>query len=347
MTAPVPQVPRFVLAPMDGMTHASFRSICFDYGADGATTGMSQSLAYGRAKKRMSAAFEETLIRFPGEVDLAAQLIGSDPAAMARAARRLETLGRFDAIEINMGCPARKVVGSGNGSALLRNPGAAEEILAAVREAVAMPVRLKLRLGWDERSLTAPRLIRAAQALGFQSVTLHGRTRAQMYAGAADTAAIREICAATDIPVYANGGVSCARDALEFLRDTGAAGVAIGRAALKQPWIFDDIRRLRRGGDIPERDAEERVALLLRLAERSCRFRPERVAVCEMRKFSGWLLPGFRGADDVLARLNHIVALEDYRRLLESWLDALTRSGETRLCPELAPRPTLDTVRRT
>lgn len=345
MTQPTPAARRFVLAPMDGMTHASFRTICFEYGADGATTEMIQSLAYGRAKKRMSAAFEETLVRFEGEKNLAAQLIGSNPAMMAESARRLTALGRFDAIEVNMGCPARKVVGSGNGAALLRDPELAIVILAAVRESTALPVRLKLRLGWDEAHVTAPELARAAQELGYESITLHGRTRTQLYRGEVDLPAMRAIIAGLKIPVYANGGVTSAKSALEFLRETGAAGVAIGRAALKQPWIFDDIRRLEHGEDIPDRDASERIRLLARLATLACGHRPEKVAISEMRKFCGWMLPGLTGSGEVLERLNHIVTLEAFRREMGDYLDRLARRNDLHVHPELLPEATLDTMR--
>lgn len=338
--------PVFLLAPMDGMSRASFRSVCFDYGADGATTEMIQSLAYGRAKRRMSDAFEETLTRYPNERNLAAQLIGSEPGAMAESARRLTRLNRFDAIDINMGCPARKVVGSGNGSALLKDPARAETVMEAVRAATELPVRLKLRLGWDEGHITAPLLIRFAERLGFQSVTLHGRTRAQMYSGPVDVAAIREICADVQIPVYANGGVACAEGALSFLRETGAAGVVIGRAALKQPWIFEDIAKLRRSEALRPRLAPERVALLIRLATLACGHRPERVAVCEMRKFSGWLLPGLTGADLILRQMNGVTTLEDFRRLLMGYLETLARGNDLALHPELIPQTTLDTVKR-
>ena len=336
--------PLFLLAPMDGMSRASFRSVCFDYGADGATTEMIQSLALGRAKKRLSPTFAETMTRYPNEHDLAAQLIGSHPGAMAESARRLEAMDRFDAIDINMGCPARKVVGSGNGSALLRDPALAAEVMAAVREATSLPVRLKLRLGWDREHITAPELIYHAEDLGFQSVTLHGRTRAQMYKGPVDVDAIRQICASVDIPVYANGGVTCARDALTFLRDTGAAGVSIGRAALKQPWIFDDIARLRRGEEAPPRRAPERIDVLIRLATLACGHRPERVAICEMRKFSGWILPGLTGADEVLRQMNGVETLEAYHGLLEGFLDRLACRDDLDIHPELMPEQTLDTV---
>ena len=334
----------FLLAPMDGMTRASFRSICFDYGADGATTEMIQSLALGRAKKRMSPTFMEVLVRFENEKNLAAQLIGSVPEMMAESARRLTAMGRFDAIDINMGCPARKVVGSGNGSALLLDPDRAVRVMAAVKAATSLPVRLKLRLGWDGEHITAPGLVREAENLGFESVTLHGRTREQRYGGRVDAEAIRAIVRSVKLPVYANGGVTCAGDALTFLRETGAAGVAIGRAALKQPWIFDDIARLRGGETVKPRLAQERIALLIRLAALACRHRPERVAVCEMRKFCGWLLPGLTGAEGVLKRLNGIDALSAYTALLEDYLNELVRSNDVGVHPELTPDCTLDTV---
>ena len=336
--------PTFVLAPMDGMTRASFRSVCFDYGADGATTEMIQSLALGRAKKRMSETFSETLVRFPNEKNLAAQLIGSNPAMMAESARRLTAMNRFDAIDINMGCPARKVVGSGNGSALLKKPELALEVMEAVKGATTLPVQLKLRLGWDEEHFTAPRLVRAAELMGFRSVTLHGRTRVQMYTGPVDLMAIREICESASIPVYANGGVTCAEDALRFLGATGASGVAIGRAALRQPWIFDDIRRLRRGEPAPKRQAPERVELLKRLAALACGHRPEKVAVSEMRKFAGWWLTGLAGSGEVLKTMNGVTELSDLDRLLDGYLDGLIRRNDLEIHPELLPPPTLDTV---
>lgn len=335
--------PRFVLAPMDGMTRASFRLICFGYGADGATTEMIQSLAYGRAKRRLSPTFQETLIRLPGEGNLAAQLIGANPDMMGASAERLCALGRFDAIDINMGCPARKVVGSGNGSALLKDVDRAIAVMRAVREHSGLPVRLKLRLGWDDQTITAPELVRAAEEMGFESVTLHGRTRQQMYTGQVDTAAIRSIAEAASIPVYANGGVTRAGDALTFLHDTGAAGVSIGRAALKQPWIFEDIRRLRAGETPREHDATERVQLLTRLAALQCQHRPEPVAIGEMRKFSGWLLSGLNGAGETLQTLHHITTLDAFTACLETYLDGLVRMGDLRVHPELVRDQGLDT----
>ena len=208
-----------------------------------------------------------------------------------------------------------------------------------------MPVRLKLRLGWDSEHIVAPELVREAQELGFESVTLHGRTREQHYRGAVDVQAIRKACEENDIPIYANGGVTCARDAVAFLEATGAQGVAIGRAALKQPWIFDDIQRLRAGKEAKERGAEERITLLKELARLSCGHRPEIVAIREMRKFSLWLLEGLTGFRGVLDNMNAVETLEGYDRLMDGYLERLLATRDTRVHPGTESMPALDTVR--
>lgn len=337
--------PQFVLAPMDGMTNAAFRKICFDYGADGATTEMVSAISYGRAKRKTSA-FDEVLSRMPGEGPLAVQVIGCVPEDMAVSAQRLTELERFEAIDINMGCPARKVVGSGNGSAILQKPELAREIMAAVKENTSLPVRLKMRLGWDEQHIVAPEIALEAQKLGFESITLHGRTRFQMYKGEVNIPAIREVCGAVSIPVFANGGVTCAHDAITFLEETGASGVSIGRAALKQPWIFDDIRKLRRGEPIAERNAPERIGVLRDLARMLCSIRPEKFSIFEMRKFSLWMLAGLRDTDYALNRIYQTETLIGFEEILDDYLNYLTAKNDLRAHPELMPVPTLDTVQR-
>ena len=335
-----------LLASMDGMSNAAFRSVCFEYGADGATTEMIGAAGFARAKRRRRPIMDALVLRRCEEGPLAAQIIGSDPGVMAAAAARLEALERFDAIEINMGCPARVVVGSGNGSALLQNPGHAGEILRAVCGSVRLPVRLKLRLGWDEAHITAPEIARMAQEAGCREIILHGRTRSQFYGGDVLMDEMRRVRAAVEIPLYANGAVRCAGDAAGFARSVGADGVCIGRAALKAPWIFDDIRALERGECPPERDAVERVALLMRLAERLCAQKPERFAICEMRKFTPWYLEGFTGAEALFEAVKRTETLDEYRRLHECYLEALLRMGDTQLHSRCVKTPVLDTVRR-
>ena len=331
---------------MDGMSNAAFRSVCFEYGADGATTEMIGATGFARAKRKRRPIMDALVLRRPEEGPLAAQIIGSDPRVMAAAAVRLEGMERFDAIEINMGCPARIVVGSGNGAALVQQPERAGEILRAVCGAVRLPVRLKLRLGWDEAHITAPEIARMAQEAGCREIILHGRTRSQLYGGGVLLGEMRRVRAAVEIPLYANGAVTCAGDAAAFARSVGADGVCIGRAALKAPWIFDDIRALGRGERPPERNAPERVALLLRLAERLCQQKPEKFAICELRKFTLWYLAGFTGAEAVGEAVKRVETLEDYRRLHGEYLERLLRTNDVHIHPGRVPEATLDTVRR-
>lgn len=335
-----------LLASMDGMTSAAFRSVCFEYGADGATTEMIGAVGMARSKGRRRPIMEALILRRPEEKRLAAQIIGSDPAIMAAAAAKLEALERFDLVEINMGCPARIVVGSGNGAALLQNPARAEAILRAVCGAVSLPVRLKLRLGWDDAHITAPTIARMAQDAGCAEIILHGRTRGQGYVGDVHLEAMRRVRAAVDIPLYANGAVERASDAAAFARSVGADGVCIGRAALKQPWIFEEVRALERGEPVPERDAGERVRLILRLAERLCAQKPERFAVCEMRKFTKWYLNGLTEADDLFQSVKAIEDLDAFRRAHLEYLNRLERAGDTRVHPELISDTDLNTVKR-
>lgn len=335
-----------LLAAMDGMSSAAFRSLCFEYGADGASTEMIGAVGFARARRKFRPVMQALILRRPEEGELAAQIIGSDPQVMAQAAKRLEDLNRFDAIEINMGCPARVVVGSGNGSALLRQPERAGEILRRVCEAVELPVRLKLRLGWDAEHITAPEIAEMAQAAGCREIILHGRTRSQIYSGDVSLEWMRRVRARVQIPLYANGAVCCAADARPFAQAVGADGVCIGRAALKQPWIFADIRALERGERPPVRDAQERIALLLRLAERLCQQKPEYFAVQEMRKYSQWYLEGLTGAQQNFERVKAAQTLPEFQRVHEEYLNALIRSGDLRVHEAPRGRAALDTVRR-
>ena len=328
---------------MDGMSSAAFRSVCFEYGADGATTEMIGAAGIARAKRKYRPVTEALLARRPEEGELAAQLLGSDPAIMAEAARRLEALGRFDLIEINMGCPARVAIHSGNGAALLREPEKCGEILRAVCGAVRLPVRLKLRLGWDDEHIVAPEVARMAEDAGVRAVILHGRTRAQMYAGEVNLEQMRRVRESVSIPFYANGAVVRPEDAAAFAAATGADGVCIGRAALKSPWIFEDIRALERGGEVAERDAHERVGALLRFAARLCALKPEHFAIEEMRKYSQWYLEGLTGADAAFERVKFAQTLDEYRRIHEEYLNELVRADDLRIHPELVRTPAFET----
>jgi len=336
---------KYLLASMDGLSHAPFRSICFEYGADGASTEMLPALSYAYFKKLHKPASRARLLKRPEEGRLAAQLLGASPEVMAAAAARMEALERFDAIEINMGCPARTVVNSGSGSVILKDVKLAKEMISAVCAAVSIPVRLKMRLGWDDEHITAPEIAHFAEEAGCSAIILHGRTRQQMYMGDVQLEQMRRVREAVTIPLYVNGAVETAADADQFASAVAADGVCIGRAALKAPWIFDDIQHLARGEAIPERDAAERIGILLRLAERICQQKREDYAMCEMRRFLNWYLPGLTDADAICACMNDINTLEAFTALMESYLNCLIQTNDTHIHPELLPKPSLDTVR--
>lgn len=334
------------LAAMDGMSNAAFRSVCFEYGADGASTEMVQALALSRLKRKSRVWLDALLARRPEEKSLFAQIIGNDPTVMAEAARRIDAMDKFDGVEINMGCPARCVVGSGNGSALLCNVPLAKDILRAVCDAARLPVILKMRLGWDADHITAPEIAQAAQDAGCAAIILHGRTRSDMYQNEVDLNAMREVRAAVHIPLYANGAVKSAADAAAFAAAVRADGVCIGRAALKAPWIFDDIRRLAAGEPVPERDANERIDLLLRFAGRLCEIKPERFAIEQMRSFSAWYLDGLTDSEAAFRQLLCDHTLAHYRRTLTEYLNRLIQKNDTRPHAHLMQYATLDTVDR-
>ena len=246
-----------LLAPMQGLTDAAFRLICFEYGCDGAVTEMIETGTYATTRKKLGQ-IEETLCRLPGEKWLSVQLIGKVPREMAVCAERVTDMRRFDAIEVNMGCPARKVVTGGSGCALMGKPETAREILRAVKGSTDLPVHLKIRLGWDEAHENAPEIAEIAREEGVSRLTVHGRTRTQFYGGEADCEGIRRAIAAFGGEGVANGGVKGPEDVRPFLEKTGAERVSIGRAALTRPWIFEDARRLEAGKPLCPRDAGER-----------------------------------------------------------------------------------------
>ena len=321
------------LAPMQGLTDAAFRTVCFGYGCRGAVTEMVETGTYAHTRKKLSA-IEEGMTRFPEEGELYVQLIGKEPGEMGWSAARVTALGRFDGIDVNMACPARKVTSGGSGCALMNDPARAAEILRAVMANTDLPVTLKLRLGWDEASKNAPQLAALAEQLGVTRITLHGRTRAQHYSGQVDREAMRRVTEAVRIPVLANGDVRRPGDAARLMADTGATGVSIGRATLLNPWIFEDIARLEQGLAPLTRDVNERTALLLRLLSLSLRMRPERLAVMRMRKFTPWYLDGMTGLGELTERVNRMERADDYTDAIREFAARLTRAGDPLPHPE-------------
>lgn len=233
--------PIVALAPMSGITDVAFRRLAARFGADLVVTEMVAASAY-------VAGAEEARLRSEG-VGVSphvVQLVGRDPARMADAARLAEASGA-DALDINMGCPAKRVVGGLAGSALMREPDLALALVAAVAKAVAIPVTVKMRLGWDDASRNAPDIARRSEEAGASGFAVHGRTRQQFYKGVADWRAISAVVAATTRPVLANGDIADLAGARACLERSGAAGIMIGRAAMGQPWLLGEVSARLRG----------------------------------------------------------------------------------------------------
>lgn len=318
--APFAPAPLVILAPMAGITDLPFRRIVARLGASlvvsemVASSDMLNATPTARARAELGLEEEHTVV----------QLAGRDPAAMAEAARRLAGDGAR-AIDINMGCPARRVTAPGGagacGAALMRDPDQALRVISAVAGAVALPVTVKMRLGWDAQTLNAPDLARRAVAAGVSRVTVHGRTRAQFYEGRADWAAIGATVRAVPVPVMANGDIASAADARAALAASGAAGVMVGRGAQGRPWIVGQIRAALAGLPVPP--APQGAALVDLVAghhEAMLRFYGLTLGLRIARKHLGWYLDR---TDPAPALRRRIVTSTDPQEVLHLLPEAL------------------------
>ena len=305
---------QLILAPMAGVTDLAFRQICREHGAGLTVTEMAsaKALEYGDKKT-------PRLLRLaPGEHPASAQIFGSDPACMARSAKRAQELSGCDIIDINMGCPAPKIVGNGDGSALMKSPDLAARIVAAVKQAVPVPVTVKFRMGWDAQSVNCVEFARLCEQAGADMVAVHGRTRSQQYSGTANWDIIRAVKEAVSIPVAANGDVFAPQDVPRILAHTGADFVMIGRGSLGDPWIFERAHALMQTGVLPPLPPfAERIDTAVRQIELAVADKGERVALLEARKHVNWYLKGvshvrdFKKRISALTRLDELYALAD------------------------------------
>jgi len=276
------------LAPMAGITNAPFRLVCRESGAGRLTTEEIDAHAYVRDNGKT-----EMLTRYlPGERPLVMQLLGCDPDLLAEAGRRLEATGA-DGIDLNMGCPVRKIVTKGHGSALMRDPLAAAVIFRTMRKAVGVPFTVKMRGGWDDHTINAVEIARLAESEGVDAVTVHPRTRSQLFTGQAPWEIIAAVVAAVRIPVTGNGDVHSLDDARAMVAATGCAAVMIGRGALGAPWIF---------GGAPA-DRQERAAIIARHIALIQAHLPERMALVQLKKHLAWYSTGLPGSAAVRLRL--------------------------------------------
>lgn len=298
------------LAPMAGNTNQAYRRLCRRFGAELTTTEMvsSRALHYNDCK---SLGYLE---RGEDERPIAAQIFGSEPAVLADAAQKIEARG-FDAVDLNVGCPVPKITGCGGGSALLREPSLAAECVAAMVEAVDIPVTIKIRAGWDDANKNAPEFAARVAAAGAHAVTVHGRTREQRYTGCADLELIQRVVEAVDVPVIGNGDVHDVASAQRMAR-TGVSGIAIGRGALGRPWVFGQIVAAFEGRPVPpDPDRAERAELLLELGTGICALFGEARGMSIMRRLAADFFHGLSGAAESRAVCNTLTSFSDLQTL--------------------------------
>ena len=311
------------LAPMAGDTDIPMRRLCRSLGADGAVTEMvsARAVCYGDEKTGALASVGE------GEVT-AVQLFGHEPEVVARAADMILSgklagaafLSPVAAIDINMGCPVKKIVTSGDGSALMRDEKTASAIVretAKITREYGVPLTVKIRAGWDAEHVNAPEFAYALAEAGADAVTVHARTREQMYRPFADPEVIRRVKEAIpEVPVIGNGDVTCAEGAFELMRSTGCDGVMIGREALGNPWVFEEIKCAREGRSFSPPSGRERVETALALIRGVIELKGEYVGVREARGRAAHFIKGMRGAPEVRDRINHAETYTEIEKIM-------------------------------
>ena len=320
MSAPAFWASGAMLAPMAGVTDAAFRALCREYGCAMAVTEMVSAKGYLLAPKDNRATRELLAVDPCEHGAVALQIFGHEPDVMARAAHELTQGERYAMLDINMGCPVPKIVGNGEGSALLRDPVAAAEMVKAVVQASHVPVSVKLRLGFEAGSETYLLLGPLLEESGVSLLTLHARTRRQYYEGHADWSAIKRLKQRVSIPVIGNGDVTCAQDALRMMEETGCDGVAVGRAAQGNPWIFEEIARALSGQPARTVEPEERLTVVMRHAHMLAVLKGEGVAVCEMRRHVASYVRGLSGAARLRTRVNAVTRLDTLEEMMRAFL---------------------------
>lgn len=317
----VPIEGRVVLAPMAGVSDIAYRLLAKEKRASLVCTEMVSAMGIKYANEHT----KDLLYLEDRERPISMQIFGSDPVAIAMAARTVEAAGA-DIVDINMGCPVKKIVSSGDGSALMKTPDLAAKIAEAAVKAVRIPVTVKIRLGWDKDSINILPLARQLESTGIAALAVHGRTKDQMYSGKADWSWIRAVKEELSIPVLGNGDVTDTASAQAMLEETGCDAVMIGRGAQGNPWVFDQIRAwLEEGRRVPDPSFLERIDMLQRHFSLLIKYKGERLGVKEIRTHAGWYLKGMPEAARWRNLINLTTSPEAFRAALQTYAGELTK----------------------
>lgn len=306
------------LAPMAGVADRAMREICREYGAAYCVGELASAKGISLNDKRSASYLSVN----ESERPYGSQLFGCEVESMVEAAKQAEAHGP-DFIDINMGCPAPKVaVSSGGGSALMKTPDLAARIVEAVVKSVNVPVTVKMRAGWDDTSKNAVLLARLVESAGAAAVTVHGRTRVQMYAPPVDIDIIREVKSAVKIPVIGNGDVDSPKAAAEMYEKTDCDFIMVGRGAMGQPWIFQQINAyLSEGVILPDPPLEKKMLTLIHQVERMREYKGEKIAMLEARKHTAWYMKGLKGAADLRRMAGNITKMDDIFEIVQKAIE--------------------------
>ena len=316
------------LAPLAGVSDRAFRRVCRACGADFTVSEMvsAKALCYEQRKKTVGerSVSGQLASVMREELPMAVQIFGSEPDFMAEAARMIqanEYIGCMSevppsAIDINMGCPVKKVTGNGEGSALLKSPKLIGEIVTAVVKAVSIPVTVKIRAGWDSTSINAPEVAKIIEDAGASMITIHARTREQMYEPGVDRSVITAVKRAVSIPVLGNGDIYTAADALSMMAETGCDGVMIARGAMGNPWVFSEICAALDGRDYTPPPMAERFEVALAQVKEMIAEKGERIGVAEAKKHLSWYCHGIEGAAAARGRLMQATSYDELAVIL-------------------------------
>lgn len=316
---------KIICAPMAGVSDHAFRVMARRFGADFCVSEMISSVAMHYEDKKTATLAEIK----DDDMPIALQIFGHDPEIMAKSAYLLST-GTYkhaknsrvpEFIDINMGCPVKKIVNSGDGSALMKSPELCGKIISACARESSVPITVKIRAGWDKSSINCVEIAKIAEQAGASAITIHARTRSQMYEPSADWEIIKRVKDAVKIPVIGNGDIFAPEDAIKMIEQTGCDGVMVGRGAMGNPFIFGQIKSLLEGNSYTEPTVEIRLNTAREQLTMLCDEVGEKIGVCEARKHLAWYTKGMRFGTSARSMINTATTLDDINRIIDYLLE--------------------------